>query len=87
VSITFAGNSTGKFSFNKVNTVGISMGTGSVGSFDSQANPTEGIIEVIQYDKTGGKIVLNVYGAVFDGNGVPHILNGTFSVTRIQNPN
>ncbi len=87
VSISFSGCSTGSFPFSKTNAVGISMGSGSCGSFDAQGEPTSGTIDIIKYDNPDGKIKVNINGIVTDGNNNQYILNGTFIVTRSSDVN
>lgn len=87
VSITFSGNSKGKFNFSRSNAIGISMGSRSCASSDSQGEPTSGTIDVIEYDNPDGKIKVNINGIVTDGNNTSYRLIGTFYVTRSADVN
>lgn len=85
VSIVFAGNSPGNYKFSDVNAVGINTVATGYASADVNANPTEGIIEVTEYDKNTGKVTVNILGILTDGNGGTHIIDGTFEISKIIN--
>lgn len=83
VSIVFVGNSTGNYKFSDVNAVGINTTGNGLASADVNANPTEGIIEVTEYDKKTGKVSSNILGILTDGNGKSHVFDGTFEIQKI----